>query len=150
MAAIAQTRQHRLSCKGCPLCRKLEAVADRGYYCGEEILACDKAGIAVTLPKPMTSGLAPGIRSTSPPQGYFLRGQDLKATSDFTLDELRHRAGSFWHQLYLYEPRELSREYSLSTKFREHQPRDCRRVSSRRHGVSFAQINLALRTALGV
>jgi len=36
---------------------KLEAVADRGYYSGEEILACDQAGIAVTLPKPMTSGL---------------------------------------------------------------------------------------------
>jgi transposase len=36
---------------------KLEAVADRGYYSGEEILACDKSGIAVTLPKPMTSGL---------------------------------------------------------------------------------------------
>jgi macrodomain Ter protein organizer (MatP/YcbG family) len=36
---------------------KLEAVADRGYYSSEEILACDKAGIAVTLPKPMTSGV---------------------------------------------------------------------------------------------
>ena len=36
---------------------KLEAVADRGYYSGGEILACDKAGIAVTLPKPMTSGM---------------------------------------------------------------------------------------------
>ena len=36
---------------------ELEAVADRGYYSGEEILACDKVGIAVTLPKPMTSGL---------------------------------------------------------------------------------------------
>ena len=36
---------------------KLEAVADRGYYSGEEILACDMAGIAVPLPKPMTSGL---------------------------------------------------------------------------------------------
>ncbi len=36
---------------------KLEAVADRGYFSGEEILACDKAGIAVTLPKPMTSGI---------------------------------------------------------------------------------------------
>jgi transposase len=35
----------------------LEVVADRGYYSGEEILACDKAGIAVTLPKPMTSGI---------------------------------------------------------------------------------------------
>jgi hypothetical protein len=34
----------------------LEAVADRGYFNGEEIVACDQAGIAVTLPKPMTSG----------------------------------------------------------------------------------------------
>ena len=36
---------------------ELEAVADRGYYSGEEILACHQAGIAVTLPKPMTSGI---------------------------------------------------------------------------------------------
>jgi transposase len=34
----------------------LEAVADRGYFNGEEILACEAAGITVTLPKPMTSG----------------------------------------------------------------------------------------------
>jgi transposase len=35
---------------------KLEAVADRGYYHGEEIKACADAGITVTLPKPLTSG----------------------------------------------------------------------------------------------
>ena len=35
---------------------KLEAVADRGYFKGEEILACEEAGITVTLPKPQTSG----------------------------------------------------------------------------------------------
>lgn len=34
----------------------LEAVADRGYYHGEEIKACADAGITVTLPKPSTSG----------------------------------------------------------------------------------------------
>ena len=34
----------------------LEAVADRGYFNGEEIVACDQAGITVTMPKPMTSG----------------------------------------------------------------------------------------------
>src|ERR1700726_3780815 len=33
----------------------LDAVADRGYYAGEEIRACEEAGITVTLPKPMTS-----------------------------------------------------------------------------------------------
>ena len=34
---------------------KLDAVADRGYFNSEEILACEEAGITVTLPKPMTS-----------------------------------------------------------------------------------------------
>ena len=34
----------------------LEAVADRGYYDGEEIKDCEDAGISVTLPKPQTSG----------------------------------------------------------------------------------------------
>ena len=36
---------------------KLEAVADRGYYSGPEILACHEAAITVTLPKPVTSGI---------------------------------------------------------------------------------------------
>ena len=35
----------------------IEAVTDRGYYSGEEILACEAAGITVYLPKPMTSGI---------------------------------------------------------------------------------------------
>ena len=34
---------------------KLDAVVDRGYFNGEEVLACEEAGITVTLPKPMTS-----------------------------------------------------------------------------------------------
>src|ERR1700730_3941079 len=34
----------------------IEVVADRGYYAGEEILACEEAGMTVYLPKPMTSG----------------------------------------------------------------------------------------------
>lgn len=34
---------------------KLNVVADRGYYSGEQILACKDAGITATLPKPMTS-----------------------------------------------------------------------------------------------
>jgi len=35
----------------------LDVVADRGYFNGAEILACDQAGITVTLPKPLTSGI---------------------------------------------------------------------------------------------
>jgi hypothetical protein len=34
----------------------LNVVADRGYYEGEELRACEEAGITVTLPKPQTSG----------------------------------------------------------------------------------------------
>jgi transposase len=34
----------------------LDAVADRGYYEGEEIKACEESGITVILPKPQTSG----------------------------------------------------------------------------------------------
>jgi transposase len=34
----------------------LEVLADRGYFSGEEILACEDDGISVTLPKPLTSG----------------------------------------------------------------------------------------------
>src|SRR3981189_1455442 len=35
----------------------IEVVADRGYFSGEEILACEEAGITVYLPKPITSGI---------------------------------------------------------------------------------------------
>ena len=34
----------------------LHVVADRGYFDSGEILTYDRAGIAVTLPKPLTSG----------------------------------------------------------------------------------------------
>jgi hypothetical protein len=33
----------------------LDVVADRGYFNSTEILACEEAGITVTLPKPLTS-----------------------------------------------------------------------------------------------
>ena len=35
---------------------KLDVVADRGYFKGEEILKCEQAGVTATLPKPQTSG----------------------------------------------------------------------------------------------
>ena len=35
---------------------KLEVVADRGYYKGEELLACEEADITPYVPKPLTSG----------------------------------------------------------------------------------------------
>ena len=35
---------------------KLEVVADRGYYKGEELLTCEEADITAYVPKPLTSG----------------------------------------------------------------------------------------------
>ena len=35
---------------------KLEVLADRGYFAGEEILACEAAGVIPYVPKPFTSG----------------------------------------------------------------------------------------------
>src|ERR1700723_3626720 len=49
LSAVAKEAKATLGVK------KLDAVADRGYFNGEEILACEEAGIMVTLPKPMTS-----------------------------------------------------------------------------------------------
>lgn len=39
-------------------CDTIEAIADKGYYKGEEIVACEQAGIAVTVSKPHTSNAA--------------------------------------------------------------------------------------------
>lgn len=36
----------------------IEAIADKGYYKGEEIVACENEGIAVTVSKPHTSNAA--------------------------------------------------------------------------------------------
>jgi transposase len=40
----------------------LTAIADRGYFKGEEILACHEAGISALVPKTMTSGAKAGGR----------------------------------------------------------------------------------------
>ena len=81
---------------------KLEAVADRGYYSGEEILACDKAGIAVTLPKPMTSGLE--ARGRFGKQDFvYLSDEDAyrcpageKLTYHYTNEEAGQQLRRYW------------------------------------------------------
>jgi transposase len=50
LATIAQTAKTALRSD------HLDVVADRGYFKGEELLTCEQAGVAVTLPKPQTSG----------------------------------------------------------------------------------------------
>jgi hypothetical protein len=52
----AQLANMAKQAKGALKTETLEAVADRGYFSGPEILACHEAGITVTLPKPQASG----------------------------------------------------------------------------------------------
>ena len=47
MAALAQAATGRT---------RLTVLADRGYYSGQQVLACEKAGAIAYVPKPLTSG----------------------------------------------------------------------------------------------
>ena len=67
---------------------ELQAVADRGYYNCEEILACHKAGITVTLPKPITSGIEAKGRF-----GKF----ETSASQKFVQLSYRPHASPDWH-----------------------------------------------------
>ncbi len=77
----------------------LEAVADRGYFNGAEIVACDDAGITVTLPKPMTSN--------AKAEGRFGK-QDFRYVADQDLyvcpagERLVHRFTNEEHGLVLH------------------------------------------------
>ncbi len=51
----------------------LEVLADRGYYKGEEILACQTAGVTPVVPKPLTWGSAAEGRFGK--RGLRLRGR---------------------------------------------------------------------------
>jgi len=46
--------------------RRLKAIADRGYYSGSGLKACEDAGVAALVPKPMTSNVRLKVGSTKP------------------------------------------------------------------------------------
>jgi transposase len=81
---------------------KLEAVADRGYFNGEEIKACDDAGITATLPKPMTSGAKSAGRFGKQdfvykPQGdVYVCPAGEKLTYRFTAEEHGQKLRRYW------------------------------------------------------
>ncbi|NNE82916.1 MAG: IS1182 family transposase [Alphaproteobacteria bacterium] len=52
----------------------LDVVADRGYFSGEQIVACEEAGITVTLPKPQTSA--------NRAKGRFVKGDFVYVSAD--------------------------------------------------------------------
>ena len=81
---------------------KLEVVADRGYFKGEEILACEEAGITVTLPKPQTSG-AKSKGRFGKQDFVFLPAEDVyrcpageKLTHRYTSEESGQNLRRYW------------------------------------------------------
>ena len=80
----------------------LDAVADRGYFKGEEILACEKVGITVTLPKPQTSG-AKSEGRFGKPDFVYLPAEDVyrcpageKLSYRFTAEEDGQNLRRYW------------------------------------------------------
>jgi transposase len=80
----------------------LEAVADRGYFDSQEILSCEEASIAVTLPKPMTSGARAQGRFGKQDFRY-VAGEDVyicpageRLTYRFTTEESGLRLRRYW------------------------------------------------------
>lgn len=71
----------------------LDVVADRGYFKGEEILACEQAGVSVTLPKPQTSGAKSAGRFGKPDFVYLAKDDVYRCPAGekmehhFTADE---------------------------------------------------------------
>jgi hypothetical protein len=81
---------------------KLEAVADRGYFNGAEIKACDDAGITVTLPKPMTCSAKSAGRFGKQDFVYladenvYRRPAGEKLKYRFTAEEHGQKLHRFW------------------------------------------------------
>jgi transposase len=80
----------------------LEAVTDRGYFNGEEIKACDDAGITVTLPKPMTSSAKSAGRFGKqdfvykPEEDVYLCPAGETLTYRFTAEEHGQKLRRYW------------------------------------------------------
>jgi transposase len=81
---------------------RLDVVADRGYFDSEEILACDRAGITVTLPKPLTSGAKAQGRFGKQDFRYVAEGDayicpaDERLTYRFTREENGLAIRRYW------------------------------------------------------
>jgi transposase len=81
---------------------EMGAVADRGYFKGEEILSCEKAGITVTLPKPQTSGAKSDGRFGKqdfvyrPSEDVYLCPAGEKLKYYFTAEENGQQMRRYW------------------------------------------------------
>jgi transposase len=82
--------------------KKLQAVADRGYYSGPQLKACHDAGIAAILPKPMTSNAKAEGRFDKSDFIYIARDDEYqcpagqRAIYRFTREENGQQLRRYW------------------------------------------------------
>jgi len=81
---------------------KFKAIADRRYYSGVELKACDDAGIAAIVPKPMTSNAKAEGRFDRSDFIYIARDDEYlcpagqRAIYRYTSDEKGMQMRAYW------------------------------------------------------
>lgn len=77
----------------------LTVLADRGYFSGPEVLACEEAGIVAVCPKPLTSGAKAGGRFGKQDFVYYAKNDTYRCPAGETMTR---RFSSLEHGLTLH------------------------------------------------
>lgn len=77
----------------------LTVLADRGYFSGQEVLACEEAGITAVCPKPLTSGAKAGGRFGKQDFVYHAKSDTYRCPAGETLTR---RFSSLEHGMTLH------------------------------------------------
>jgi hypothetical protein len=103
----------------------LNVVTDRGYYDSQEILACEGAGIAVTLPKPLTSG-AKAAGRFGKQDFVYVAAEDIyrcppgeRLTYRFTVEEHGRMLRRYWttaSRVRIHRQKPMRRRYKVATE----------------------------------
>ena len=98
----SQLRQIALAAREAMGKHKFKVIADRGYYSGVELKACDDAGIAAIVPKPMTSNAKAAGRFDRSDFIYIARDDEYqcpagqRAIYRYTSDEKGMQMRAYW------------------------------------------------------
>jgi transposase len=103
-AVVDRHQLHRMSeqAKAVLGTEQLEVVADRGYFAGEEILACDESNITTYLPRPLTSSGRKRGRFTKEDFVYHAEQDEYECPAGerliwrFTTEEKRQTIHKYW------------------------------------------------------
>jgi hypothetical protein len=73
--------------------RTLKAIADRGYYSGPGLKACEDAGVAALVPKPMTSNARAEGRFDKTDFIYIARADEYRPAGQRAIHRFSRRGG---------------------------------------------------------